>query len=44
MARVEERYGRRFVFQELDKALDGVSSGLLAVPTVTVSPARPSAG
>ena len=43
VARAEARYGRRFVFQELDKALDGVSSGLLAVPTLTLSPAPSSA-
>jgi hypothetical protein len=28
------RYGRRFSMQDLDLAMDGVSSGLLAVPTL----------
>lgn len=32
--RTEARYGRRFVMQELDRALEGVSSGLLTVPTL----------
>jgi hypothetical protein len=31
-----ERYGRRFRMQELDRAADGVSSGLLAVPTLAI--------
>ncbi|WP_420112592.1 glycosyl hydrolase [Pseudactinotalea sp.] len=35
--RTEARYGRRFVLQELGKALDGVASGLLAVPAVELS-------
>lgn len=34
VARTEARYGRRFVFQELDRAMEGVSSGLLAAPTL----------
>lgn len=42
--RTEAVYGRRFVMQEIDRALEGVSSGLLAVPTVEVSPAPSSAG
>ena len=29
-----ERYGRRFVMQDLDRAMDGVSSGLLCVPVL----------
>ena len=29
-----EHYGRRFVMQDLDRALDGVSSGLLRIPTL----------
>lgn len=32
LARTEARYGRRFTFQELDKATDNVSSGLIATP------------
>lgn len=32
----EERYGRRFVMQQLDRALDDVASGLLAVPTIAI--------
>lgn len=29
-----ENYGRRFVMQDLDRALDGISSGLLRVPVL----------
>lgn len=35
--RTEERYGRRFAMQELDRAADGLASGLLAVPRLLVS-------
>jgi hypothetical protein len=31
----EQRYGRRFRMQQLDRAMDTVRSGLLAVPTLT---------
>ncbi len=37
VTRTEERYGRRFVMQELDRALEDVSSGLLAVPVVRLT-------
>ncbi|GAB2616101.1 glycosyl hydrolase [Pseudactinotalea suaedae] len=40
--RTEARYGRRFVMQELDRALEGVASGLLDVPSLELSPARSS--
>lgn len=43
VARTEERYGRRFVMQQLDRATDGVSSGLLAVPTLRLT-VMPGAG
>jgi hypothetical protein len=33
----ERRYGRRFRMQELDRAMEGVRSGLLAVPTLLIS-------
>ncbi len=33
----ERRYGRRFRMQELDKAMDGVRSGLLGTPGLLVS-------
>jgi hypothetical protein len=33
----ERRYGRRFRMQELDRALAGVRSGLLAVPSLLIS-------
>jgi len=36
-AESEERYGRRFRMQELDKAMDTVRSGLLAVPALVLS-------
>ena len=32
----EARYGRRFRMQQLDRAMDGVSSGLLAVPAIVI--------
>lgn len=34
----ERDFGRRFRMQELDKAMDAVRSGLLAVPTLVVGP------
>ena len=33
----ERRYGRRFRMQELDRAMVGVRSGLLAVPTLVIT-------
>lgn len=42
--RSEDRYGRRFVMQELDRALEGVASGLLAAPVLELSPVPRSAG
>jgi hypothetical protein len=33
----ERMYGRRFQMQDLDKAMDGVRSGLLAVPTLVIT-------
>ena len=36
----ERRYGRRFRMQELDRAMDGVRSGLLAVPTLVITDRR----
>ena len=33
----ERRFGRRFRMQELDKAMDGVRSGLLAVPSLLIT-------
>lgn len=32
----ESRYGRRFRMQELDRAMDGVRSGLLAIPALLI--------
>ena len=37
VAESERRYGRRFRMQDLDLAMDGVRSGLLAVPTLVVT-------
>ena len=37
VAESERRYGRRFRMQELDLAMDGVRSGLLAVPTLVIT-------
>ncbi|HET8915713.1 MAG TPA: glycosyl hydrolase, partial [Propionibacteriaceae bacterium] len=36
-AQSEERYGRRFRMQDLDRAMASVRSGLLSVPTIAVS-------
>jgi len=33
----ERRYGRRFRMQELDRAMDGVRSGLIATPALVIS-------
>ena len=33
----ERRYGRRFRMQELDRAMDGIRSGLLACPALVIS-------
>ena len=33
----ERRYGRRFRMQELDRAMDGIRSGLLATPALVIS-------
>ena len=33
----ERRYGRRFRMQELDRAMHGVRSGLLEVPTLVIT-------
>jgi hypothetical protein len=43
VAESERRYGRRFRMQELDLAMEGTQSGLLAVPTlvITTSGSRP---
>ncbi len=35
-AESEARYGRRFRMQQLDRAMDGVSSGLLVVPEILI--------
>lgn len=35
--RTEDRYGRRFVMQELERAGEGLASGLLAVPQLLVT-------
>ena len=37
VAASERRYGRRFRMQELDRAMDGVRSGLLQVPTLVIA-------
>ena len=37
VAESESRYGRRFRMQELDRAMEGVRSGLLAVPTLVIT-------
>ena len=37
VAESERRFGRRFRMQELDRAMDGVASGLLAAPTLLVT-------
>ncbi|MFC7404238.1 glycosyl hydrolase [Georgenia alba] len=37
-----ERYGRRFAMQDLERAADTVSSGLLAVPTLRTEAGQPS--
>jgi hypothetical protein len=37
VAESERRYGRRFRMQELDRAMDGIRSGLLACPTLVIS-------
>jgi hypothetical protein len=37
VAESESRYGRRFRMQELGRAMEGVRSGLLAVPTLVIT-------
>ncbi len=37
VAESESRYGRRFRMQELDRAMDGVRSGLLATPALVIT-------
>ncbi len=37
VALVEQHYGRRFQMQELERAMDGVRSGLITVPTLVVT-------
>ena len=37
VAESERRYGRRFRMQELDRAMDGIRSGLLACPALVIS-------
>jgi hypothetical protein len=37
VAEAERRYGRRFRMQELERAMDGVKSGLIEVPTMLIT-------
>jgi hypothetical protein len=37
VAESERRFGRRFQMQELDRAMDGVASGLFTAPTLLVT-------